>query len=416
MPISAPVQSEVVNRQISKLSGLRFQWLSFPGELENRFEAETSTRRLRRLWLEGLLAIILFDLFLIADFYGSPEGFRRAFAVRLLIVTPICLLVNANMLRRPGKVFRELSIAGAASLAGLTQLYLEFDRGRVASAYVQMAVLAVILFVNIVMRLRLPYAIATSIVMLAGDGVFLWKDRMLNPGDKIFGLGLAIGTTIVTLVANYSSCREERLNFLLHLRGELLVEDLNRLNMQLLHRSESDALTGLANRHSFDGQYADLWKKATASSTSLSVILVDVDYFKKLNDRYGHLYGDEVLKRIGSLLQQALRVKDDYAARFGGEEFVILLPSTPETAAIQVAERLRKMVELAGFPAIDPSQGPYDMSIRATVSCGVATIYPTTRDVPERLLEAADKALYQAKAEGRNKVCCAPQNARFSLS
>jgi diguanylate cyclase (GGDEF)-like protein len=416
MPTNPPVQSEVVNRQISKLSGLRFQWLSFPGELENRFEAETSARRLRRLWLEGLLAIILFDLFLIADFFGSPERFRRAFAVRLLIVTPICLLVNASMLRRPGKVFRELSIATAACLAGLTQLYLEFDRSRVASAYVQMAVLAVILFVNIVMRLRLPYAIATSIVMMAGDGIFLWKDQMLSPGDKIFGLGLAIGTTIVTLVANYSSCREERLNFLLHLRGELLVEDLNRLNMQLLHRSESDALTGLANRHSFDAQYADLWKRATTSSTSLSVILVDVDYFKKLNDRYGHLYGDEVLKRIGSLLQQALRVKDDYAARFGGEEFVILLPATPETAAVQVAERLRKMVELAGFPALDPSQGPYDMSIRATVSCGVATIYPTARDVPERLLEAADKALYQAKAEGRNKVCCAPQSARFSLS
>ena len=416
MPTNPSVLSEVVNRQISKLSGLRFQWLSFPRELEDRFETETSARRVRRLWLEGLLAIILFDLFLMADFFGSPERFRRAFAVRLLIVTPICLLVNASMLRRPGKIFRELSIAAAASLAGLTQLYLEFDRSRVASAYVQMAVLAVILFVNIVMRLRLPYAIATSIVMMAGDGIFLWKDQMLSPGDKIFGLGLAIGTTIVTLVANYSSCREERLNFLLHLRGELLVEDLNRLNMQLLHRSESDALTGLANRHSFDAQYAELWKKATVSGTSLSVILVDVDYFKKLNDRYGHLYGDEVLKRIGSLLQQALRVKDDYAARFGGEEFVILLPATPETAAIQVAERLRKMVELAGFPALDPSQGPYDMSIRATVSCGVATIYPTARDVPERLLEAADKALYQAKAEGRNKVCCAPQNARFSMS
>lgn len=416
MPIEPPVQSEVVDRQINKLSGLRFQWLSFPGELEDRFEAETVARRSRRLWLEGFLAIILFDLFLIADFFGSQEQFRRALAIRLLIVTPICLLVNASMLRQPGRVFRESSIAAAACLAGLTQLYLESNRSRVSSAYVQMVVLAVILFTNIVMRLRLPYALATSIVMLAGDGIFLWMDRMLSVGDKIFGLGLAIGTTMVTLVANYSSCREERLNFLLHLRGELLVADLNRLNIQLLHRSESDALTGLANRHSFDTQYIEMWKKATASSTALSVILVDVDYFKQLNDRYGHLYGDEVLKRIGSLLQQALRVKDDFAARFGGEEFVILLPATPETAAIQVAERLRKMVELAGFPALDPSQGPYDTSIRATVSCGVATIYPTTRDIPERLVEAADKALYQAKAEGRNRVCCAPQKAGMSLS
>lgn len=365
--------------------------------------------------MEGLIAIILFDLFLIADFYGAPQEFRRAFVVRLLVVTPVCLLINASMLRRPKKVFRESSIALGASLAGLTQLYLESNRSRVASAYVQMAVLAVILFTNIVMRLRLPYALATSVVMLTGDGIFLLNDQMLSPGDKIFGLGLAIGATAITLIANYSACREERLNYLLHVRGELLVADLNRLNAQLLRRSESDALTGLANRRSFDTQYAELWKKAMISGTPLSVIVVDVDHFKKLNDRYGHLYGDEVLKRIGSLLQQALRVKDDFAARFGGEEFVILLPSTYETAAVQVAERLRKMVELAGFPALDPSQGPYDMSIRATVSCGVATAYPTAQDLSEKLLEAADKALYQAKAEGRNRVCAAPDDASVSF-
>jgi diguanylate cyclase (GGDEF)-like protein len=416
MAPTSPAQSDTVDRQISRLSGLRFQWLSFPGELEDRFEQETSDRRSKRLWMEGLIAIILFDLFLIADFYGDPQQFHRAFVIRLLIITPICLLVNASMLRRPDKVYRESSIAFAASLAGLTQLYLESNRSRVASAYVQMAVLAVILFTNIVMRLRLPYAIATSILMLAGDGVFLWKDQMLSTGDKIFGFGLAIGATAVTLISNYSACREERLNYLLHLREEMLVADLNRLNAQLLRRSQSDALTGLANRHSFDQQYADLWKKAVISGTALSVIVVDVDYFKKLNDRYGHLYGDEVLKRIGSLLQQALRVKDDYAARFGGEEFVILLPGTYETAAVQVAERLRKMVELAGFPALDPSQGPYDQSIRATVSCGVATAYPTAQAAPEKLLEAADKALYQAKADGRNRVRSAPQSISLRIS
>ena len=192
--------------------------------------------------------------------------------------------------------------------------------------------------------------------------------------------------------------------------------DLNRLNAQLLRRSESDALTGLANRHSFDAQFADLWRRAMVGGTALSVIVVDVDWFKQLNDRYGHLYGDEVLKRIGSLLQQALRLKDDYAARFGGEEFVILLPRTSHSAAIQVAERLRKMVELAGFPALDPSQSPYDPSIKATVSCGVATAYPTAEDTPERLLEAADKAMYQAKANGRNCVCSAPKIAGLSIT
>lgn len=410
MLTNSPEQSEVVDRQIKRLSGLRFKWLVFPSDLERRFEKETAHRRSRRLWFEALLAILLFDLFLIADHYGPHEQFRRAFVVRLLIVTPVCLLIHASLLRMPNRLWRESSLATGVCLAGLAQLYLELNRSRVASAYVQMTVLAVILFANIVMRLRLPYAIATSFVMLCGDAVFLWKDQMLKTEDKIFGVGMVVGATALTLVANYNACREERLSYLLHLRGELLVADLNRLNAQLLRKSESDALTGLANRRSFDTQYAELWKAALITAGPLSVVIVDVDFFKRLNDRYGHLYGDEVLKRIASLLQQALRVKDDYAARFGGEEFIILLPRTPESAAIQVAERLRKMVELAGFPAIDPAQGPYDLSIRATVSCGVACAYPTARDMPEQLLEAADRALYQAKADGRNRVCCAPSH------
>jgi diguanylate cyclase (GGDEF)-like protein len=402
-----PANIDVVNHQIRRLSGLRFQWPTFPGALEDRFERDTAERRCKRLWLEGLIAIGLFDLFLIADYLSAPQDFRRAFVVRMLIITPLCLVVNASMLQKPDKIVREASIAFASSLAGLTQLYLESNKSATASAYVQPAVLAVVLFTNIVMRLRFPYALATSAVMLAGDGLFLRLDRILTHEDKILGMALAIAITTITLVANYSACREERLNYLLNLRDELLVQDLNRLNAQLLRRSESDALTGLANRHSFDNQYAELWKRSLISGTALSVVVVDVDNFKQLNDCYGHLYGDEVLRRIGSLLQQALRAKDDFAARFGGEEFVILLPGTHQTAAVHVAERLCKMVELAGFPALDPSQRPYDANTIATVSCGVATTYPQPGDKPEHLLEAADKAMYQAKANGRNRVFCA---------
>ncbi|MBS1800996.1 MAG: GGDEF domain-containing protein [Acidobacteria bacterium] len=409
-----PANIDAVNRQIHRFSGLRFQWPVFPSALESRFERDTAGRRSRRLWLEGLIAIALFDLFLIADYFSSPQDFRRAFVLRLLIITPICLIVNASMLQKPDTAVRETSIAFASCLAGATQLYLEANKSATASAYVQMAVLAVLLFTNIVMRLRFPYALASSAAMLAADWVFLRVDRMLTGREEVLGIALAIATTAITLVANYSAGREERLNYLLNLRDELMVEDLNRLNAQLLRRSESDALTGLANRHSFDTQYAELWKRALTSGTGLSVIVVDVDNFKMLNDRYGHLYGDEVLRRIGSLLQQALRAKDDFAARFGGEEFVILLPGTHQPAAAQVAERICKMVELAGFPALDSSHKPYDSNTVATVSCGVATAYPTLRDRAEDLLEAADKAMYQAKANGRNCVACARYGAAIA--
>jgi diguanylate cyclase (GGDEF)-like protein len=345
------------------------------------------------------------DLFLFADHYLSPVSFRRDLIVRLLLITPLALTVSLSLLLQPGERFREVSITILSSLAGLTHLYLESGKDMVVSAYVQPGVLAVVLFTNVVMRLQFPYAVATSAVMLVGDIFFLRLDSFLLIEQKILGLGLALGTICATLISNYGSNREERLNYLLRLREELLVADLNRMNAKLQRRSESDALTGLANRHSFDMQYAKLWREAVTAESPISVVVVDVDHFKRINDVYGHLYGDEVLKRIGSLLLQALRVKGDFAARFGGEEFVILLPNTDQTAALQVAERLRRLVELSGFPALDPSDPRPD--VKATVSCGVAMTVPTALEGRQMFLDAADKAMYRAKTMGRNCVCLA---------
>src|SRR5689334_8207026 len=98
MSTSHPVPIDAVNRQIRRLSSRRFHWLTFSRELEDRFEAETAEQRCARLWLEGLLAIVLFDLFLIADYYSDPGSFRRAFVVRMLIITPLSVLVNVSML------------------------------------------------------------------------------------------------------------------------------------------------------------------------------------------------------------------------------------------------------------------------------------------------------------------------------
>jgi diguanylate cyclase (GGDEF)-like protein len=140
-----------------------------------------------------------------------------------------------------------------------------------------------------------------------------------------------------------------------------------------------------------------------AEGALLSAIVIDIDRFKAVNDLRGHLYGDKVLTRVASLLQQSLRGKDDFAARFGGEEFVVLLPQTSQRAALIVAERIRKLVEVAGSPAVESfATGEV---LATTVSCGVATCLPSEGFCIEDLLEAADKALYEAKRGGRNRVC-----------
>ena len=396
---------EQVSAQIDRFSGLYFQWLHFPPPLEARFESDTSARRSTRLAFEGIFALILFDLALIADHLVSPLAFQRALILRLGLITPIGILVNLRMWRNPGAFFREASLCALTSAAGLTHLFLEHGQTAVNSAYAQVGLLATLVFANTLVRMRFAYALATSAILLAGDVVFLHFDRLLLPQQKIVGLTLALITAAVTLIANYGFNREERLNYLIGLRGELLVKELHHSNEQLADFAERDALTGLANRAGFNVRFHQLWKEALDSQTLFSVIMVDVDRFKQTNDNYGHLYGDKVLKRIANLVLEALRKEGDHAARFGGEEFVILLPDTDEPAAMLVAERLRRLVEVAGFPPIETARLAYG-SIVATVSCGVATTVPGSMEERHQLINAADKALYEAKAAGRNCVCC----------
>ncbi|MEO8737184.1 MAG: GGDEF domain-containing protein [Edaphobacter sp.] len=400
---STAIHNQVVS-EIERLSGRRFKWLTLPESLEDRFERDTAQKRAMRLWHEGLIAIVLYDLFAIADYWIGDGRAWNAILLRLAVITPLALLVNASMRWKPWKVYRETSIGLVICLVGLIHLYLEAGKGTAAAAYAQVGVIVAILFANVVMRLRFPYALGTSVALLLGDLFFLRLDRFLSSMDKGMGIMLAVCAGFITLVANYSIGREERLGYLMLLRNEIQSEELAFVNAELHRISSRDNLTGLANRHSFESYCEKLWKQAAAANTTLSAILIDIDKFKAVNDLRGHLYGDKVLTRVASLLQQSLRGKDDFAARFGGEEFVVLLPAIAPSGAIIVAERIRKMVEVAGSPAVeDISASPV---LATTVSCGVATCLPGEAYRIEDLLEAADKAMYEAKRNGRNRVCC----------
>ena len=399
---------EVVSSEIARLSGLRFSRLYFPQSLEIKFEESSRPGRCKRLWFEGLLAIVLFDLYLYVDYRISPEHNSHALMLRLCVITPLALLVNIAMLFQPGPILRESSVAVVACLAGATELLFQSHRTIANSAYAQFAVTAVLVFANTVMRLRFPFALAVSILVSSFDLVFLRLDTLLTPKEKALGVCLMVCTVVLTVLANYSQNREERLNFLFCLRGDLLIEDLHRLNAHLATAAETDALTGLANRHAFDRRLKQYWQETLDRRSALSVILIDIDHFKMMNDTFGHIYGDKALKRIAHLINEGTREKLDFVARFGGEEFVMLLPETTKEAALSAAERLRKTIEAAEPPELDNSAGTL-RALKTTVSCGVANASPTQVQDPSSLLEMADKALYQAKAMGRNRVCLADE-------
>ena len=171
-----------------------------------------------------------------------------------------------------------------------------------------------------------------------------------------------------------------------------------RVHTQLRDLSVRDGLTGLYNHAYFKTQLAEEVARAARFGRPLSIILFDLDHFKSFNDTYGHQVGDQLLEELAGLLSANLRAVD-VASRYGGEEFVILLPETGADQAREVAERLRRVVEAHRFMN-DHQKGPLSI----TLSGGVAA-FDRPRSTPDLLLDAADRALYKAKAEGRNRTC-----------
>mgnify|MGYP005749263117 FL=1 len=176
-------------------------------------------------------------------------------------------------------------------------------------------------------------------------------------------------------------------------------EALLRLQRELEELSYRDGLTEVPNRRMFDVVLEREWANARRSGRPLSVVMLDIDYFKEYNDHYGHLAGDECLKRVAGLLSRAASRPRDFIARFGGEEFVMVLPETDAEAAEVVAEKCRCLVLEEMIPHHRSKADPY-----LTVSLGVGTITPTTADDSKTFIDAVDKMLYRAKQRGRNCV------------
>ena len=178
-----------------------------------------------------------------------------------------------------------------------------------------------------------------------------------------------------------------------------LAQQLKKEKEVAERNSLTDGMTGLANRRYLDEQIMLEYFRMKRTGEKLSIIMLDVDFFKLYNDAYGHLQGDECLKMVAKVLKTTIKRATDIAARYGGEEFVVLLPDTDEIGAIKVAETLRANVEAMKMEHKDSR-----ISDVVTVSIGVATFDKHSLVAPENLVQKADEALYEAKNSGRNKV------------
>ncbi len=177
-------------------------------------------------------------------------------------------------------------------------------------------------------------------------------------------------------------------------------------NASLFRQATTDRMTGLFSHHFFEKTLDEELERARRYNSTFSLVMFDIDHFKKFNDAYGHLQGDRIIREIAKLLCKSIR-QVDFPARYGGEEFAVILPAVDVKGALVVAERLRKRVETFGFPSADDGGA----TLHVTISVGVTEFDAESAYAPSEVIREADRALYQSKEKGRNRVTAAtPRN------
>jgi len=208
---------------------------------------------------------------------------------------------------------------------------------------------------------------------------------VLNLADKRDGTGFSDNDVkLLEAIALYSAVAIERR---IYYQSSI---DLRRISI-------TDPLTTLLNRRYFEERIAEEMERSKRHRQPFSLIILDIDNFKNLNDSYGHLYGDEILKTTTSVIRRCVRIID-IAARYGGEEFAIILPTTDKNDAGIIAERIRSEIEATVCLVKDTGT-----TLNITVSLGIAS-FPEDASAAEELINNADRALYRAKSQGKNKV------------
>jgi diguanylate cyclase (GGDEF)-like protein/PAS domain S-box-containing protein len=239
------------------------------------------------------------------------------------------------------------------------------------------------------------------ITMLTEKGIcenmeFVFKRK---DGSQFVGMISARTITIYNVPHIISAIRDITERKVAEQKIQQLVKQLEIERNTAQLNSITDSLTGIANRRYFDETLITEFYRLRRSGAILSLIMLDVDYFKKFNDSYGHLAGDDCLRQIGNILKTIVRKTPDIAARYGGEEFIVILPETENNGAKVLAERIRKAVEELAIPHCASDIAEY-----VTVSIGVVSVYTTEVVSPEQVVTLADEALYCAKKGGRNRV------------
>ncbi len=379
---------------------MKEKWrLRFEPEMERLYEEETAKERSRQLYVRGYPAIFVYLLFLIPDHYMIPDIYATALIVRLGIITPLLIIGMIFQKSNPPALIRERAESALIFLTALSLIFLISRSQCELSVIYHPGVSLVLIFANLVVRLRFHHGVIISFAVFFMYIAFIPFYAGNSLAIQVFNLSFLLSNMIFSIFANYSLEKEKRKNFLLIYREKKRGDSLSEENTELQSLSEKDSLTGLSNRRAMENFVIRLLSGSPLEK-SLEVILIDVDFFKKYNDTYGHQAGDTCLKAVGHTLESIIRKGHDQAARYGGEEFILILPTAEIDKLHEITQRL---IDEIGRLAIPHGASP--ISPYVTASFGIAHGELHTYSDMENLIRRADKALYKAKTEGRNRAC-----------
>ena len=396
-PLLAPEQTELVNATLAE----GFAMLVFPRELEERFLLEGELKRFKVMTASCFVAVLLFAGMILGDWLLCPEVLPIAFLARECVFPPAMLigLYVLSRLRMPALNEWMIALAGMLAAVLETVIVLKGQSEWAVARVVQMNIILV--FTCAIARFWPAVTVALAVAGLHGYVVLFMPDVT---GMLAFNTTLLLMTSVAfVLYGNYKLEHDERMAFLLDAREKALHARLTQAHERLTHMATTDALTQVANRRYFESYLAECWERAQRQELALSLILLDVDYFKPYNDRYGHQAGDRCLVAVAEALSGCIRRPGDLVARWGGEEFVVVMMDADECAVAAVAERVRQAVSALQLPHAGSSCAGH-----VTVSGGWATIRPQMHEAWPQLVQVADDALYGAKQAGRHRMHGAP--------
>lgn len=375
---------------------------------ERQFDKGSQEARLRYFMLSGWVSLLTYNGFLVVDWLVSPDVFALGVVVRLMVFTSfgMATMLLAWIYRHVVLALPSVATEGAIMVTGImAALSVAVVLTSPTMGHSEWTVfyhggfVPVIIYGTVVQRLRFRLAAMFSGAILVIHWCCMALGYREATAPVVPMLLFVSSVALYTLVINYRLEYEERQQFLRQQRGKVLREQLDQSRIEMEKASRCDPLTGVANRRAFDLAMQEAWSQAIAQRTALSLLLIDVDHFKAYNDFYGHPAGDQCLRVVAQTLQEVIREQGALIARWGGEEFAVVLPGHALAQAQEVAGRARQAIQGANL-----RHERSGTAATVTVSLGVASMQPPAGADWAELFAQADAALYEAKRTGRNRV------------